>query len=53
MVECLYNVGVIWGDVKFENVLIDMEGDVWFIDFGGSYILGWVDEDKWEIVEGD
>ncbi|KAK4671740.1 hypothetical protein QC764_0098350 [Podospora pseudoanserina] len=52
-VECLHNAGVIWGDAKPENVLIDMEGDAWLIDFGGSYTPGWVDEDKRETVEGD
>ncbi|VBB80345.1 Putative protein of unknown function [Podospora comata] len=52
-VECLHNAGVIWGDAKPENVLINMEGDAWLIDFGGSYTRGWVDEDKRETVEGD
>ncbi|KAK4663431.1 hypothetical protein QC763_0098480 [Podospora pseudopauciseta] len=52
-VEYLHNAGVIWGDAKPQNVLIDMEGDAWLIDFGGSYTPGWVDEDKQETVEGD
>lgn len=53
LVECLHNADVVWGDAKPENVLIDMEGDAWLIDFGGSYTPGWVDEDKRETVEGD
>jgi hypothetical protein len=52
-VECLHKAGVVWGDAKPENVLVDMKGDAWLIDFGGSYTPGWVDEDKQETVEGD
>ncbi|KAK4101192.1 hypothetical protein N658DRAFT_496493 [Parathielavia hyrcaniae] len=52
-VECLHNASVVWGDAKPENVLVDMTGDAWLIDFGGSYTPGWVDEDKRETVEGD
>ncbi|KAK4194002.1 hypothetical protein QBC40DRAFT_291539, partial [Triangularia verruculosa] len=52
-VKCLHNAGVVWGDAKPENVLVDMKGDAWLIDFGGSYTPGWVDEDKQETVEGD
>jgi serine/threonine protein kinase len=52
-VKCLHEAGVVWGDAKPENVLVDMNGDAWLIDFGGSYTLGWVDEDKQETMEGD
>jgi hypothetical protein len=38
---------------KPENVLVDKEGNTCLIDFGGSFTLGWVDEDKQETVEGD
>lgn len=49
----LYKIGIVWGDVKVENVLIDVDDYVWVIDFGGGYIEGWVDEEKVGIVEGD
>jgi hypothetical protein len=52
-VKCLHKAGVVWGDAKPENVLVDMKGDAWLIDFGGSYIPGWIDEDKLETAEGD
>lgn len=52
-VERLHALGVAWGDAKPENVLIDMAGDAWLIDFGGSYTPGWVDEVKRETPEGD
>ncbi|KAJ5567123.1 hypothetical protein N7535_006429 [Penicillium sp. DV-2018c] len=52
-VKCLHKAGVVWGDAKPEDVLIDVKGDAWIIDFGGSYTRGWVDEDKMETVEGD
>ncbi|KAM3072752.1 hypothetical protein ACMFMF_007084 [Clarireedia jacksonii] len=31
----LHNCGVIWGDAKPENVLIDANNDAWIVDFGG------------------
>ncbi|KAH9905223.1 hypothetical protein F4778DRAFT_769908 [Xylariomycetidae sp. FL2044] len=51
--KCLHAAGVVWGDAKPENVLVDKEGNAFLIDFGGSYTQGWVDEDKQETVEGD
>lgn len=49
----LHAAGVVWGDAKHENVLVDMAGDAWLVDFGGSYTRGWVDEERRETVEGD
>ncbi|KAK1948708.1 hypothetical protein LY78DRAFT_39560, partial [Colletotrichum sublineola] len=45
--------GIIWGDVKAENVLIDREDNAWIIDFGGSYTPGWVDKEKAGTLAGD
>ncbi|EEH17451.2 hypothetical protein PABG_00014 [Paracoccidioides brasiliensis Pb03] len=53
MVNEFHKAGIIWGDVKPGNVLIDMENNLWIIDFGGSYTPGWVDEKLMETVEGD
>ncbi|KAK4182425.1 hypothetical protein QBC35DRAFT_547765 [Podospora australis] len=52
-VEHLHRAGIVWGDAKPENVLIDIQGDTWLIDFGGSYTQGWVDKENQETVEGD
>ncbi|KAF4471617.1 Serine threonine kinase [Fusarium albosuccineum] len=52
-VKALHQEGIIWGDVKADNVLIDKNDDAWVIDFGGSYTPGWVDPDKAGTLEGD
>ena len=52
-IKKLHSEGIVWGDVKPENILIDENDDLWFIDFGGSFTPGWVDEDKAETVKGD
>ncbi|KAK4099433.1 hypothetical protein N658DRAFT_568113 [Parathielavia hyrcaniae] len=45
-VRQLHEGGVVWGDAKADNVLIDKNNDAWLIDFGGGYTGGWVDEEK-------
>lgn len=51
--EALHGADVIWGDAKADNVIIDVNGDAWIIDFGAGYTEGWVDKDKASTVEGD
>ncbi|TKW55962.1 hypothetical protein CTA1_5149 [Colletotrichum tanaceti] len=34
------SIGIIWGDVKAENVLIDSDDNAWIIDFRGNYTYG-------------
>jgi tRNA A-37 threonylcarbamoyl transferase component Bud32 len=49
----LHEAGVVWGDVKTANVLIDKYSNAWIIDFGGGYTEGWVDREKAGTVDGD
>jgi len=49
----LHRHGIVWGDAKPGNVIIDEHDDAWLIDFGGGYTSTWVDEPVAESVEGD
>ncbi|KAK8116339.1 hypothetical protein PG984_012841 [Apiospora sp. TS-2023a] len=52
-VNQLHKIGVIWGDGKANNVIIDIENNAWLIDFGGGFTKGWVDEEFANTIEGD
>ena len=49
----LHEAGIIWGDAKAANILVDAHNDPWIIDFGGSYTPGWVEKNLAETIEGD
>lgn len=49
----LHKNGIIWGDVKAENVLIDTDNNAWITDFGGGYTEGWVAKEVAGTVTGD
>lgn len=51
--EILHENGIIWGDAKADNFVVDAEEKLWIIDFGGSYTEGWVDPDIAETKKGD
>ncbi|CAJ0551389.1 Ff.00g113190.m01.CDS01 [Fusarium sp. VM40] len=53
MVNRLHAAGIIWGDAKPDNVLIDNSNDAWLIDFGGGYTNGWVPKELSGSMEGD
>lgn len=52
-VEKLHANGVVWGDAKPDNVLIDVQDDAYLIDFGGGYTRGRVDKELANTTEGD
>ncbi|GCB18218.1 cAMP-dependent protein kinase type 3 [Aspergillus awamori] len=52
-IETLHAAEIVWGDAKPDNILVDVDDNLWIIDFGGGYTHGWVDEDKQETIEGD
>ncbi len=53
MLTLMHENSIVWGDAKADNILLDTDGEVWIVDFGGSYTPGWVDADKMETIEGD
>ncbi|EEU37280.1 uncharacterized protein NECHADRAFT_78389 [Fusarium vanettenii 77-13-4] len=49
----LHDAGIVWGDAKPDNVLIDSNKDAWIVDFGGGYTEGWVPKTLAGTIEGD
>ena len=49
----LHAIGVVWGDAKTSNILIDEKDDAWIVDFGGGQTLGWVDYELVGSKDGD
>ncbi|KAK5740811.1 hypothetical protein LTR17_004401 [Elasticomyces elasticus] len=53
MKDVLHEHGIVWGDAKADNFMVDENDELWIIDFGGSYTEGWVDPKLNESMEGD
>ena len=53
IVALLHEHGLVFGDCKADNFLVDQQGELWIIDFGGSYTEGWIDAELNETEEGD
>jgi serine/threonine protein kinase len=49
----LHEIGLVWGDGKIDNVVVDGDDNAWLIDFGGGWTKDWVDRDLAGTVEGD
>lgn len=52
-IELLHQNGLIWGNGKPSNIVIDKQDNAWLIDFGGGYTRGWIDEELAETKQGD
>lgn len=52
-ITSLHAHGIVWGDGKPDNVLIDTSNDAYLVDFGGGYTQGWVDKEHANTIEGD
>lgn len=49
----LHSSGLVWGDAKAGNIVIDKGSKPWIIDFGGGSTVGWVDAHLADSVPGD
>ncbi|KNG82849.1 hypothetical protein ANOM_008635 [Aspergillus nomiae NRRL 13137] len=49
----LHEAGIVWGDAKAANILIDSKDNAWIIDFGGGFTEGWVEKSQMDTIEGD
>ncbi|KAM0325074.1 hypothetical protein ACHAQA_007613 [Verticillium albo-atrum] len=49
----LHHLGITWGDVKADNVLINEERNAIVIDLEGGTTQDWVDREKEGTIEGD
>lgn len=52
-VKRLHDIGVIWGDGKASNVIVDPSDNTWLIDFAGGWSSGWVNEELAGTAAGD
>lgn len=53
-VQLLHKKGIVWGDVKPDNIMIDQKTDrPVLIDFGGGHNPEWVDSELAETTMGD
>ncbi|KAI0192770.1 hypothetical protein F4808DRAFT_363564 [Astrocystis sublimbata] len=52
-VRQLHSSGIVWGDVKPDNVMIDTEGDAVVIDFGGGYTPEYIPPELQQTAQGD
>ncbi|KAL4904459.1 hypothetical protein BDW74DRAFT_154898 [Aspergillus multicolor] len=52
-VHALHRRGLIWGDAKPDNVVIDEKGDAVLLDFEGGWTRDWIDDELEGTKEGD
>ncbi|OAQ62430.1 kinase domain-containing protein [Pochonia chlamydosporia 170] len=52
-VKQLHKLGIVWGDVKPDNVIVDSAGDAVVVDFGGGYTPGYIEKGLQQTFQGD
>ena len=52
-IKRLHKYGIVWGDVKPDNVMINPSGEAILIDFGGGCTLQYIEMELQETKEGD
>ncbi len=52
-VQELHRHGIVWGDAKPGNVVIDIHDNAWVLDFGGGGTPPWMEMSLLETKEGD
>lgn len=52
-VKQLYKDGIVWGDVKPDNVIINSQGDAVVINFGGGYTPEYIEPELQQTFQGD
>jgi hypothetical protein len=52
-VDWLHSIGLVWGDGKQDNVIVDEDDQIWLIDLGGGWTEGWVKAELADMAEGD
>ncbi|KAK3941352.1 hypothetical protein QBC46DRAFT_104501 [Diplogelasinospora grovesii] len=49
----LHELGIVWGDVKPDNIMINAEGEAVVIDFGGGYTPEYIKPELQQTLQGD
>jgi serine/threonine protein kinase len=49
----LHALGIVRGDAKTANILLDRDDRLWVVDFGGGGTPGWMDKKLMDTKEGD
>lgn len=52
-VRQLHRVGIVWGDVKPDNVMLKTDGDAVVVDFGGGYTPEYIKPELQNTAQGD